>query len=104
MIQELVDGDFAFADVLFSLGRLIAFHDQVALEMERINSDIGPADLEPGKGKPARRIDPTHRLPWFRPRGLGRLFREDRDLLFAESGRVWFAERRTNRDLIGVRF
>lgn len=103
VIEELIDRDLAFADVLLCLGRLVALHDQVAFEMERVNPQVDPVDPEPGKGEPARRVDPAHRFPCFRPRRLGRHFRENGHLLFPETGRERFPERGTDRDLVSVR-
>src|SRR6185295_12393345 len=100
MIEKLPGRYLSLPNILGGLSRLIAPHDQVALEMHTINANVRAFDFEPGKGKATRRIDSLHRFPTFSPRRLRRLLCQNGNLLFTQSRLKRFLERRTDGHLI----
>ena len=72
--QELSNGDFTFSNVLCGLSLSITASDQIALQMDRINTNILVSNLKPRKREASRWINAVHGFPRFRPCSLCLVF------------------------------
>ncbi len=60
MRHQLIYGDFSFSDILCRFCYRIAVRDEIAFQMNGINTDVRVSNLEPCKSESSWRVDSCH--------------------------------------------